>query len=66
MNIQERFLQKAIEDKNYISFTYLGKKYKKVQALSIVKRDNTSFLETKDKSFQINIINKLIILKDIV
>ena len=31
MNIELRFLQKAIEDKNYVNFTYKRKIYKKIK-----------------------------------
>jgi hypothetical protein len=36
MNIEFRFLQKAIEDKNYVSFSYENKSYKKVNPLKII------------------------------
>jgi len=39
MNIQERFLLKAIEDKNFISFMYKKKKYTKIKAFNLVKED---------------------------
>ena len=35
MNIELRFLQKAIEDKNFVSFSYSGKNYKKVKPLKL-------------------------------
>lgn len=35
MNIEFRFLQKAIVDKNYISFTYENKNYKNIKALKL-------------------------------
>jgi hypothetical protein len=36
MNVEFRFLQKAIEDKNYVSFSYENKSYKKVNPLKII------------------------------
>ena len=53
MNIELRFLQKAIKDKNYVSFTYKGKKYQKIEA---------SRINTKD--FDFKLIKNLIILKN--
>lgn len=53
MNIQLRFLQKAIEDKNYISFTYKGKKYQRIEAIKFQEMD-----------FEFKLIKNLIILKD--
>ena len=64
MNIELRFLQKAIEDGNYISFTYLNKEYKKIVPLKLVPKDDMYLLHIKDTTFQTNKIKKLIILKD--
>lgn len=61
MNIQLKFLQKAIEDKNYISFNYEGKSYKKVKAL---KLENEKLLHSDNKKFEFSKIQKLTILKD--
>ena len=35
MNIEYRFLQKAIVDKNYVSFGYENKSYKNVKPLKL-------------------------------
>ena len=35
MNIEFRFLQKAIEDKNYVSFSYENKSYKNIKPLKL-------------------------------
>jgi predicted DNA-binding transcriptional regulator YafY len=35
MNIELRFLQKAIADKNYISFSYENKSYKNIKPLKL-------------------------------
>jgi hypothetical protein len=64
MNIELRFLKKAIEDRNYISFTYLNQVYKKVEPLKLRQEENKYFLEIKDNTFEIKRIKKLIILKD--
>jgi hypothetical protein len=53
MDIQERFLEKAIKDKNYISFTYKGIKYDKMEASKITIKD-----------FDLKLIKNLIILKN--
>ncbi len=53
MDIQLRFLEKAIKDKNYISFTYKGKKYEKIEASKINTQD-----------FDLKLIKNLIILKN--
>mgnify|MGYP001161442234 CR=1 FL=1 len=53
MDIQLRFLQKAINDKNYVSFTYKGKKYEMIKA---------SKIEEMELNFKL--IKNLIILKN--
>jgi hypothetical protein len=53
MNIQLKFLEKAIKDKNYVSFTYKGKKYDKIEASKI-----------NPENFDLNLIRSLIILKN--
>jgi hypothetical protein len=53
MDIQLRFLQKAIEDKNYVSFTYKGKRYEKIKASEI-----------KKLNFDFKLIKNLVILKN--
>lgn len=63
MNIELRFLQKAIEDKNYISFTYENKKYKKIKPLEIIITDNY-LLKTDNADYNYNLITKLQILKE--
>ncbi|KAB7884682.1 hypothetical protein [Poseidonibacter ostreae] len=64
MNIELRFLQKAIEDKNYINFTYKQKKYQKIEPLKLEKVDTSYFLVTKEVNFEFNLIKNLIILKN--
>lgn len=63
MNIELRFLQKAIEDKNYISFTYKNKKYIKIRPLKLITK-NTYVLKTSLKDFNFGLITKIQILKE--
>lgn len=63
MNIEERFLQKAIKDRNYISFTYKNKKYTKVKAFELIKNEN-HILKTSSDDFDFKLITKIIILKE--
>ena len=63
MNIEERFLQKAIQDRNYISFVYKEKTYKKVEPLKLENKDDKYLLFTKENSFELTLIKKLQILK---
>ena len=61
MNVEFRFLQKAIVDKNYISFNYENQSFKNVKPLKL-DVDNKLF---SDKSvFEFEKISKLKILKD--
>ncbi|MEZ4694618.1 MAG: hypothetical protein R2837_11675 [Aliarcobacter sp.] len=61
MNIEYRFLQKAIEDKNYISFSYENINYKKVKPL---KLDDENRLTSDKGVFEFGKIKKLVVLKD--
>jgi hypothetical protein len=61
MNIEFRFLQKAIVDKNYITFTYEDKSYKNVKALKI---DEQNKVHSDKGIFEFEKISKLKILKD--
>lgn len=54
------FLKKAIEDKNFVSFFYEGKNYKKVKPLKIVE----NILTCDVGSFEIGDIKKLTVLKE--
>jgi hypothetical protein len=61
MNIELRFLQKAIVDKNYISFTYENQSYKNVKPLKFDSENNKLF---SDKGvFEFGKIGKLVVLK---
>ena len=61
MNIEFRFLQKAIEDKNYVSFSYENKSYKHIKPL---KLDETLKLFTSNGFFEFEKIKKLVVLKE--
>ena len=61
MNIEFRFLQKAIADKNYISFTYEDKNYKNIKPL---KLDDKNKLHCDKPFFDFEKIKKLQILKN--
>ena len=61
MNIEFRFLQKAIEDKNYVSFSYENKSYKNIKPL---KLDETLKLFTNNGFFEFEKIKKLVVLKE--
>ena len=61
MNIEFRFLQKAILDKNYISFNYENQSYKNVKPL---KLDNENRLFSDKGVFELGKIKKLVILKE--
>ena len=64
MNIELKFLQKAIEDKNYINFTYNDKKYKNIIPLKLEEIESSYFLHTKETNYDFKLIKKLVILKE--
>jgi len=59
MNIEQRFLIKAMEDKNFVSFIYDRKNFKNVMILEF----ENGFLYTDNGSFEIDKICKVVILK---
>ena len=61
MNIELRFLQKAILDKNYISFNYENQSFKNVKPL---KLDTENRLFNDKGVFEFAKIKKLVILKE--
>ena len=61
MNIEFRFLQKAIVDKNYISFNYENKSLKNIKPLRI---DEKNILYSDKGIFDFEKIRKLQILKE--
>ncbi|MBP9489989.1 MAG: hypothetical protein KBE77_00920 [Aliarcobacter sp.] len=61
MNIELRFLQKAIADKNYICFTYENQSFKNVKPL---KLDSENKLFSDKGVFEFGKIEKLVVLKN--
>lgn len=61
MNIEFRFLQKAITDKNYISFTYENQSFKNVKPL---KLDAENRLFSDKGVFAFGKIGKLMVLRN--
>ena len=64
MNIELKFLQKAIEDKNYISFSYENKKIQKVKPLKLLLTDDLYTLHLENRTFNYSKISKMQILKE--
>ncbi len=64
MNIETHFLQKAIKDRNLISFTYEMKPYKSIAPQKITQQESEDFLYTNDSFFKIAHIKKLKIHKE--
>lgn len=58
--IEERFLQKAIEDKNFVSFSYENNSYKRVKTLKIINDKITCDVG----SFEISKLKKLTVLRE--
>ena len=61
MNIEFRFLQKAIADKNYINFTYENQSYKNVKPL---KLDEQNRVHCDKGIFEFEKVGKLMVLKE--
>lgn len=60
MNIEFRFLQKAIIDKNYINFTYESQNHKNIKPLRL---DENNRLLSNKGVFEFGKIRKLIVLR---
>ncbi len=60
VSIELMFLKKAIEDKNFISFSYEGKVYKKVKPFKI----ENDVLKCDVGEFEIKDLKKITVLKD--
>ena len=61
MNVEFRFLQKAIADKNYISFTYENQSYKNIKPL---KLDDENRLHSDKGIFEFEKMTKIQNLKN--
>jgi len=64
MNIELRFLQKAIEDKNYISFTYENRKLSKIKPLELIAEEGGYILKAGKVFYAFKKISKLKINKE--
>jgi hypothetical protein len=64
MNIELRFLEKAIEDKNYISFSYTNKNVKKIKPIKLTLKNDLYFIHDSSQVFEYEKITKLKILKE--
>ena len=60
MTIEKRFLQKAIEDKNYVGFSHYGKSFKRVRPLVL----GEYILKCDVGEFDISSIKKLVVLRE--
>ncbi len=61
MNIEFRFLQKAIQDRNYISFNYENENFRNIKPLRL---DEKNILHSDKGVFEFEKIRNLQILKD--
>ena len=60
MNIEQRFLLKAMEDKNFVCFNYEDKSFKDVKVLKF----EDGLVYTDNGNFELEKIMKVVILKD--
>jgi len=60
MTIEKRFLLKAVEDKNYVSFSHEGKAYKRVKPLKIEE----NILHSDFGKFEFSKLSKIQVLKN--
>ena len=61
MNIELRFLRKAIADKNYISFNYENQSFKNVKPL---KLDEQNRVHCDKGVFEFEKVGKLVVLRE--
>lgn len=64
MNIELRFLQKAVLDKNYINFTYDKQKLKKIKPLKLTQKESNYYLHTKVSIYEFDKIKNIQISKE--
>ncbi|OUR72349.1 hypothetical protein A9Q76_04090 [Arcobacter sp. 31_11_sub10_T18] len=64
MNIELRFLQKAIEDKNFINFTYENQKLSKIKPLKLIEEEGVYTLKTHNNTYDFDKIKRLQISKE--
>lgn len=60
MNIEQRFLLKAMEDRNFVCFMYETKSFKNVKVLKF----ENNLVYTENGNFEIEKIKTIVILKD--
>lgn len=64
MNIELRFLQKAVIDRNYVSFSYENINIKKAKPLKLINKEDNYILHTDNGVFNFNGISKFKVLKE--
>ncbi|WP_419771079.1 MAG: hypothetical protein ACNI3C_04605 [Candidatus Marinarcus sp.] len=64
MNIELRFLQKAIQDKNFVNFSYEDSTIKKSELQKITQENNLYYVHTQNKIFEYAKIKNIQILKE--
>lgn len=64
MNLQLRFLQKAIEDKNYVKFNYEDKSFKRLKPLKLINKDGLDILHSDVGEFDFSKVKNFTVLKD--
>jgi hypothetical protein len=60
VNIEQRFLLKAMEDRNFVCFNYENKSFKSIK---ILKFEN-GFVYTDNGNFEFEKMKKIVVLKD--
>ena len=64
MNIELRFLQKAIDDKNFVSFSYENKTYQKIKLTKLLQKENIYYLYCEEICFHYDLMKNITILKE--
>lgn len=60
LNIEQRFLLKAMEDRNFVCFNYEDKSFKDVKVLKF----EDGLIYTDNGNFELEKVMKVVILKD--
>ncbi len=63
MNIELRFLQKAIEDRNFISFSYQRKKVENIRPLELRQKESKYYLHTQNEVYKFEYMKNIQISK---
>jgi len=64
MNLQLRFLEKAIEDKNYVKFNYEEKSFKRLKPLKLINKDGKDILHSDMGDFEFDKAKNFTVLKE--